>query len=219
MESKIRRSWDVEEDEILKATVVKVGNNWRKKMKEVTAEYNKEVKEKFGDEAIERSESQLRSHWYYLAKRNLDDIEWTDEKDQQLIEAYYKYKDSYPNIAKDLGGNLGTKEIQKRLKVIKDKMMMNPELYRTMRSTQSTAQPSAQPSRGPSPPSESSSNKSKERLDDIYDAIENIETKFEDIRSEFENQTNDIAEVKAMVEEIHAYIQKINKKSKPKNDE
>ena len=109
MESKIRRSWDVEEDEILKATVVKVGNSWRKKMTEVTAEYNKEVKEKFGDEAIERSESQLRSHWYYLAKRNLDDIEWTEEKDQKLIEAYYKYKDSYPNIAQDLGGTLSTK--------------------------------------------------------------------------------------------------------------
>ena len=216
METKtIRRSWDVEEDEILKATIIKVGDNWRRKMKEVTTEYNKEVKERFGDEAIERSETQLRSHWYYLAKRNLDDIEWTDEKDQQLIEAYYKYKDSYPNIAKDLGGNIGTKDIQKRLKVIKDKMMMNPDLYKTMRSAQSTAQTS----RAPSPPSESSSNKSKERLDDIYDAIENIETKFEDIRSEFENQTNDIAEVKAMVEEIHAYIQKINKKSKPKNDE
>ena len=211
----IRRPWDAEEDEILRATVIKIGDNWRKKMKEVTTEYNKEVKEKFGDGAVERSESQLRSHWYYLAKRNLDNIEWTEENDQKLIEAYYKYKDSYPNIAQDLGGTLSTKDIQKRLKVIKDKMMLNPEMYKYMRSSNSTAQPS----RAPSPPTESTNKKSKERLDDIYEAVENIDTKVDNLQAEFENQTEDIAEMKAMMEEIHAFIKQNTKKSKPKKED
>lgn len=219
METRTIRRWDDEEDKILIKIIDKFGDDWRKKINEVVDKYNKKAKEKFGDKFMGRSGSQIRSHLSYLAKKNFDDIGWTVEKDLQLLEAYSKYKDSYSEVAEALGGNISAKDVGKRLKVVKYKALTDP-LYKNFRSASSTAQSS----RAPSPPSESSIKISKDRrLDDIYNAIENLqtefETKFKDLKSEIETQTDNIAEIKAMIEQIPAYIKETNEEPKTKKED
>ena len=198
----MRRNWTKEEDNILRSAINEVGDDWRKQIDQVAEIFNHLIDENGGSEGQHRTENQIKAHWYTLSKKAIETIEWNEEDDTKLIELYKKHKDAYGEIANEIGA-YSAKDVQNRIKVLRERIVLNPEAYNSVfLSSGSSRQSTRQSSRQPSPPSTQSSR----HIEDLQKRVDSIITTNKQLTKHIEDLREKVELIHTILEEIHEVV-------------